>query len=105
MGIESERVMDAGPFHQGEGCTVNEAEGLVRKCLGDSPGGIKVGSINGEDGDTRFSQGVPKGHGGGAAQVRGKQRSGFGEDQVARHEAELPYGLRVEPLGLVMVTI
>jgi len=47
MGIEGKGFVDPQSFHQDKSGTVDKAEGLVRKGLGNSPGGLKVYLING----------------------------------------------------------
>jgi hypothetical protein len=47
MGIKGEGFIDSHSFHQDESGTINKTEGLIRKGLGNSPGGLQINLIYG----------------------------------------------------------
>lgn len=105
VGIEGEGIMDSQALHLREGNTVHETEGLVRKILGDTPGGFKIDGLRTKNRYPRLPERLPKTQRSLSAKVRSKQGAGLACDQLIGKEAA-PFGiLGVEFTRLPVMTI
>lgn len=96
VGIKREDLSNTQPFHQGEVGAVHEAERLIRKGLGDMPGGLEIYWLCSQDGGSCFSQGFPEGEGSRPAQVSVKEGPRLRDDEVGGDEGCLPRMFSVE---------